>query len=55
MTLKKFLHPNVITLHNIEIPHKNKLLSLFLISAFSLNKNVNDLQHLLISARKFLP
>ena len=32
---------------NIEIPHKNKLLSLFHINACSLNKNFNDLQHLL--------
>ena len=32
---------------NIEIPHKNKSLSLFYINACSLNKNVDDLQHLL--------
>ena len=32
---------------NIEIPHKNKLLSLFHINACSLNKNFDDLQHLL--------
>ena len=32
---------------NIEIPHKNKSLSLFHINAYSLNKNFDDLQHLL--------
>ena len=30
---------------NIEIPHKNKSLSLFHINACSLNKNFDDLQH----------
>ena len=34
-------------MRNIEIPHKNKLLSLFHIHACSLNKNFDDLQHLL--------
>ena len=34
-------------MHNIEIPHKNKSLSLFHINACSLNKNFHDLQHLL--------
>ena len=32
---------------NIEIPHKNKSLSLFHINACSLNKNFDDLQYLL--------
>ena len=32
---------------NIEIPHKSKSLSLFHINACSLNKNFDDLQHLL--------
>ena len=32
---------------NIEIPHKNKSLSLFDINACSLNKSFDDLQHLL--------
>ena len=32
---------------NIEIPHKNKSLSLFHINACSLNRNFDDLQHLL--------
>ena len=32
---------------NIEAPHKNKSLSLFHINACSLNKNFDDLQHLL--------
>ena len=33
-------------MHNIEIPHKNKSLSLFHINACSLSKNFDDLQHL---------
>ena len=32
-------------MHNIQIPHKNKLLPLFHINASSLNKNFDDLQH----------
>ena len=32
---------------NIEIPHKNQSLSVFHINACSLNKNFDDLQHLL--------
>ena len=34
-------------MHNIEIPHKSKSSSLFHIKACSLNKNFDDLQHLL--------
>ena len=34
-------------MHNIEIPHKNKSLSLFHINTYSLNKNFDNLQHLL--------
>ena len=34
-------------MHKIEIPHKNKSLSLFHINACSLDKNFDDLQHLL--------
>ena len=34
-------------IHNIEIPHKNKSLSLFHLNACSPNKNFDDLQHLL--------
>ena len=34
-------------MRNIEIPQKNKSLSLFHINACSLNKNFDDLQHLL--------
>ena len=34
-------------MHNIEIPHKNISLSLFHINACSLNKNFDDLPHLL--------
>ena len=33
-------------MHDIKIPHKNKSLSLFLINACSLNKSLDDLQHL---------
>ena len=39
-------------MHNIEIPHNNKSLSLFHINACSLNKNFDDLQHLLSSTKK---
>ena len=39
-------------MHNIEIPHKSKPLSLFHINACSLSKNVDDLQHLLSCTKK---
>ena len=39
-------------MHNIEIPHNNKLLSLFHINACSLNKHFDDLQHLLSCTKK---
>ena len=39
-------------MHNIEIHHKNKSLSLFHISACSLNKNFDHLQHLLSCTQK---
>ena len=39
---------------NIEIPHKNKSLSLFHINACSLNKNFDDLQHLNCTKKKFV-
>ena len=39
-------------MHNIQIPHKNKSLSLFHINACSLNKNFVDLQHLLNCTKK---
>ena len=39
-------------MHNLKIPHKNKSLSLFYINACSLNKNFDDLQHLLSSTKK---
>ena len=39
-------------MHNIKMPHKNKLLSLFHINACSLNKNFDDLQHLLNCTKK---
>ena len=40
-------------MHNIEIPHKNKSLSLFHINACSLNKNFGDIQHLLNCSKNF--
>ena len=40
-------------MHNIEIPHKNKPLSLFCINTCSLNKNFDDLQHLLSCTKIF--
>ena len=56
MTLKKLLHPNIMTLMKciiyIEIPHKNKSLSLLHLNPCSLNKNFDDFQHLLICTRK---
>ena len=39
-------------MHNIEIPHKNKSLSLVHINTCSLNKNFDDLQHLLSCTEK---
>ena len=39
-------------MHNIEIPHKNKSLSLFCINTCSLNKNFDDIQHLLSCTKK---
>ena len=39
-------------MHNIEIPHNNKSLSPFHINACSLNKNFDDLQHLLSCTKK---
>ena len=39
-------------MHNIEIPHNNKLLSLSHINACSLNKKFGDLQHLLSCTKK---
>ena len=39
-------------MHNIEIPHKNKSLSLFHINPCALNKNFDDLQHLLSCTQK---
>ena len=39
-------------MHNIEIPHKNKSLSLFHINACSLNKNSDDPQHFLNCTKK---
>ena len=40
-------------MHHIEIPHKNKPLSLFHINGCSLRKNFDDLQHLLNCAKIF--
>ena len=40
-------------MHNIQIPHKNKSLSLFHINACSLHKNFDDLQHLNCTKKSF--
>ena len=55
MTLKKNAsskYYDTDEMHNIEIPHKNKSVSLFHINACSLNKNFDDLQHLLSCTQK---
>ena len=39
-------------MHNIEIPDKNKSLSLLHINACSLNKSFDDLQHFLSCTKK---
>ena len=39
-------------MHDIEIPHKNKSVSLFHINPGSLNKHFDDLQHLLKCTKK---
>ena len=39
-------------MHNIEIPHKNKPISLFQINACSLSKHFDDLEHLLSCTKK---
>ena len=41
-------------MHNIEIPYKNKSLSLLHVNACSLNKNFDDVQHLLSCTKKNL-
>ena len=41
-------------MHNIKIAHKNKSFSLFHINACSLNKNFDDLKHLLNCTNFFL-
>ena len=50
MTLKKVVHPNIMTLRKCITL---KLLSLFHINACSLNKNFDDLQHLLNCTKNF--
>ena len=50
MTLKKISsckYYDIEEMSDIEIPYKNKLLSLFHINACSLNKSFDDPQHLL--------
>ena len=39
-------------MHNIELPNKNKFMSLFYINECFLNKNFNDLQDLLSCTKK---
>ena len=43
---------DIADMHNIEIPHKNNLLSLYHINACSLNKNFDDFQHFLSCTEK---
>ena len=52
MNLKIFLLLNIDEVLNIKIPHKNKSLSLFRINACFLNKNFDNLQHLLSCIKK---
>ena len=55
MTLKKIAsskHYDIDEMYNIEIPHKNKSLSVFHINACSFNKRFYDLQHLLGCIKK---
>ena len=52
LRLASELEPDLHETHNLKIPHKNKSLSLFHINACSLNKNSDDLQHLLSSTKK---
>ena len=40
-------------MHNIEMPHKNKWLSLFHINSCSLNKNFDELQLSLVALKKW--
>ena len=41
-------------MHNIEIPHKNKSLSILHITTCSLNKSFDDLQHLVSCTKTIL-
>ena len=54
MTLKIFLPLNydLVEMHNIKLPDKNKLLSLFCINTFSLDKNFDDLQNISSCTKK---
>ena len=56
MTLKKIAsskYYDTDEMHNIQIHHKNKLLSLFHINACSLSKNFDDFQNLLSCTKIF--
>ena len=48
------IYYDIVETHDIEIPHKNKSLSLFHITACFLNKHFDDLQHLLSCTSKIL-
>ena len=50
--LASFKYYDIDEMHNIEIPHNNKSLSLFHINTSSLNKYFDDLQHLLCCTQK---
>ena len=45
--IASFKYYDIDEMHNIEIPHKYKSLSIFHINSCFLNKNFDDLQHLL--------
>ena len=57
MSQKKFVYPNIMALRKCTtlkyLTKINKSLSLFHINACSLNKNLDDLQHLLNCTKKF--
>ena len=52
--ISSYKYYDIHEMQNIEIPHKNKLLSLFHINRCSRNKNFDDLQYLLACTKKKL-
>ena len=51
--ISSFKYYDINEMHNIKIPQKNKSLFLFNINVCSLNKNFDNLQHLLSYTKKF--